>query len=109
MNETTFEFEQELQELSAAEEFLDYFGIQYDAKVVQVNRLHILQRFHDYLERENVVAVTDEANKRQLYARWLEQAYQDFVHSDAQTEKVFKVFQRQNPQEAFISVEEIRK
>jgi len=107
MNASTFE--EELQELTAAEEFLNYFDIQYDTRVVQVNRLHILQRFHDYLERENVAAITDEANKRELYARWLTQAYQDFVESNAQNEKVFKVFQRQNPQEAFISVEEISK
>ena len=38
-----------LADLESAEDFLDHFGIAYDARVVQVNRLHILQRFHDYL------------------------------------------------------------
>ena len=42
-------FEEDLAELSSAEEFLEYFGIDFDGRVVQVNRLHILQRFHDYL------------------------------------------------------------
>ena len=41
----------DLEELSSAEDFLDYFGIGYDPAVVHVNRLHILQRFHDYLGR----------------------------------------------------------
>lgn len=38
-----------LDELSSAEDFLDYFSVPYTPSVVQVNRLHILQRFHDYL------------------------------------------------------------
>jgi nitrogenase-stabilizing/protective protein len=45
----TDDFESDLKELSSAEDFLDYFGISYDLRIVQVNRLHILQRFHDYL------------------------------------------------------------
>ena len=44
-------FEDEFAELGSAEEFPDYFGIDYAAPVVQVNRLHILQRFHDYLAK----------------------------------------------------------
>ena len=35
--------------VSAAEEFLDYFGVDYDRAVVNVNRLHILKRFHQYI------------------------------------------------------------
>jgi nitrogenase-stabilizing/protective protein len=54
---------------------------------VEVNRLHILKRFHDYLRQ------TD-ATDWDGYARCLRRAYQDFVHSDALTEKVFKVFHR---------------
>ncbi len=34
-----------LDELVSAEDFLDYFDVAYEARVVQVNRLHILQRF----------------------------------------------------------------
>jgi hypothetical protein len=45
-------FAEDLADLSSAEEFLDYFAIDFDARVVQVNRLHILQRFHDYLAKQ---------------------------------------------------------
>ena len=38
---------EEIEDLESAEDFLDYFGIAYDRPVVQVNRLHILQRFSD--------------------------------------------------------------
>jgi len=82
-----------LDELVSAEDFLDYFAVPYDASVVQVNRLHILQRFHDYLARQAPVLPPEESAQRAIYRQWLERAYQDFVRSDAQTEKVFAVFQ----------------
>jgi nitrogenase-stabilizing/protective protein len=83
-------FEDDLAELDSAEEFLDYFGIAFDARVVQVNRLHILQRYHDYLAKQ-------EAGKAPEYAAWrswLLRAYEDFVGSSAQQEKVFAVFRK---------------
>jgi nitrogenase-stabilizing/protective protein len=101
------DLKQELQELTSAEDFLEYFKIPYDAKIVQVNRLHILQRFHDYLEREQVDKIQDNQLKYRIYTHWLNQAYQDFVHSNAQTEKVFQVFHRQMASEVFIPVENL--
>jgi len=82
-----------LDELVSAEDFLDYFAVPYDAGVVQVNRLHILQRLHDYLAKQAPVLPPEESAQRAIYRQWLERAYQDFVSSDAQTEKVFAVFQ----------------
>ncbi len=98
----------ELDDLVGAEDFLNYFGIEFDQSVVHVNRLHILQRFHDYLSKEalpdTVEAQTD------LYRRLLSKAYQDFVESDALTEKVFKVLKVQGqPQETFIPLENVFK
>lgn len=90
-----------LEELSAAEDFLDYFGVEYDPHVVHVNRLHILQRFHDYLSRAGELGA-DESVRRAIYTKLLQQAYLDFVNSDALTEKVFKVFHMHEPQTAFV-------
>jgi nitrogenase-stabilizing/protective protein len=90
------EFDLDLDELSSAEDFLDYFGVDYEPSVVQVNRLHILQRFHDYLDNVDVMPQEDE-ERRQLYAGMLSSAYSDFVQSDALTEKVFKVFHMHEP------------
>ena len=45
---------QKLTQFSAAEEFLDYFGINYEQSVVNVYRLHILKRFYQYLRQENL-------------------------------------------------------
>jgi len=81
-------FVNEVAGLESAEEFLEYFGIAYDEAVVTVNRLHILQRFHDYLRGAGSVPE---------YETWrglLQRAYEDFVRSDARTEGVFRVFKR---------------
>ena len=80
----------DLDDLKSAEDFLDYFGIAYDPAGVHVNRLHILQRFHDYLAR---LEAKGEPSREQ-YRLSLEQAYGDFVRSDAITEKVFRVLKR---------------
>lgn len=90
------EFDLDLEELSSAEDFLEYFGVSYDPAVVHVNRLHILQRFHDYLGRVAEMP-GDDAARRTLYADQLSHAYSDFVASDARTEKVFKVFRMHEP------------
>ncbi len=94
-----------MEELVSAEDFLGYFGIEYDPAVVHVNRLHILQRFHDYLGMAVLPEV--EAGRRVVYATLLGQAYRDFVTSDALTEKVFKVFHMHEPQVKFVPVSSI--
>ncbi|MCG8025692.1 MAG: nitrogenase-stabilizing/protective protein NifW [Candidatus Thiodiazotropha endolucinida] len=94
------EFDLDLEELSSAEDFLEYFGINYVPSIVHVNRLHILQRFHDYLDEVDQMPKDDE-KRYELYAGLLNSAYNDFVESDAITEKVFKVFRMHEP----ISVE----
>ena len=46
----------DLEELVSAEDFLNYFDIAFDQTVVHVNRLHILQRFHNYLTKEPITS-----------------------------------------------------
>lgn len=101
-------FEQDIEELESAEEFLQYFELDYDPSVVHVNRLHILQRFHDYLSKGADAMPEDEDSKRQVYRQLLARAYLDFVESDAQTEKVFKVFKMAEPQTVFIPLGDIQ-
>jgi len=101
-------FIDELEDLESAEDFMQYFGLPYEASVVHVNRLHILQRFHDYLNQGAEQLPEDEESKYQVYKTLLQRAYQDFVESDAQTEKVFKVFKMAEPQTAFVSLTDIK-
>ena len=105
--------EEALDELSSAEDFLEYFGIPYDAAVVHVNRLHILQRFHDYMAKQAPNLPPDEEQQRGIYRLWLQRAYQDFVESNSITEKVFAVFQNQAKPDggfsSFVSLEKVFK
>ncbi|MCE4537955.1 nitrogenase-stabilizing/protective protein NifW [Pelomonas sp. P7] len=82
-----------LKALSSAEDFLNFFGVPFDERVVQVNRLHILKRYFQYLNRTEGVEGLGEVELFARYRELLMQAYEDFVHSNAQREKVFKVFQ----------------
>ena len=101
-------FIDEIEELESAEDFLNYFELSYDTGVVHVNRLHILQRFHDYLDKAEAHLPDNEEAQRAVYKQLLARAYQDFVDSDAQTEKVFKVFQTAELQTVFISLNDIK-
>lgn len=92
---------QRMKALSSAEEFLDFFGVSYEPRVVHVHRLHILKRFYQYLHQADGLpkrtaegpAELDDVALFRRYRELLAQAYQDFVSSTAVKEKVFKVFQ----------------
>lgn len=96
------DFREELEDLESAEDFLNYFGIDYDPAVVHVKRLHILQRFHDYLQ---TLSAPDPVQYQAMLAR----AYQDFVEGEARTEKVFKVFHMFAPQTAYVPLSSLRR
>jgi len=83
---------------SAAEEFLDFFGIEYDQEIVDINRLHILKRFNQYLRGTPGTAQMDDISLGNTCKGLLTRAYQDFVRSTPAQEKVFKVFQDQDGQ-----------
>jgi len=107
----TVEFLEDLEELSSAEDFLDYFELDYQPEVVFVNRLHIMQRFHDYLSQGSdslpEAVAENEAALKAIYKNLLARAYHDFVESDAITEKVFKVFKMHEPQLTFVPLDSI--
>lgn len=83
----------QLQQLSAAEDFLDFFGVGYDKAVVNVSRLHILKRFYQYIRQEPTLPENSDQALYQCYRGLLIKAYEDFVKSSPAQEKVFKVFQ----------------
>ncbi len=100
----TNDFIDELEDLVSAEDFLEYFDIPYDERVVKVNRLHILQRFHNYLAAAPMPQEADAQHA--VYVASLTQAYQDFVSSDARTEKVLKIYQKSSGL-SFVSVDKL--
>jgi len=102
------EFNQRLANLSSAEDFLQFFAVKYDESVVNVNRLHILKRFYQYLNRDaGLTALADEAKLYARYRSLLADAYADFVKSTPAREKVFKVFQDANGTQR-VSIDKLR-
>lgn len=97
-----------MEELVSAEDFLEFFGVPYEPRVVQINRLHIMQRYHDYLRSAlRLLDAQDDTVRHAAFRRLLARAYQDFVDSDALTEKVFKVFRMREPQKTFVSIDQL--
>lgn len=76
-----------------AEEYFDFFQLPYDPQVVNVNRLHILRKFSQYMEEIDPANLSD-AEKFDRYRLALQQAYEVFLSSTAVDEKLFKVFQK---------------
>jgi nitrogenase-stabilizing/protective protein len=106
---------QRLKALSSAEDFMNFFGLPFEERVLQVNRLHILKRFYQYLHQAKGLPSTaneglaslNEVEMFRRYRELLAQAYQDFVTSTPVKEKVFKVFQDAQGQQ-HISVARLR-
>ncbi|MDV7211374.1 nitrogenase-stabilizing/protective protein [Azotobacter beijerinckii] len=96
-----------MDELVSAEDFLEFFGVPFDQPVVHVNRLHIMQRYHDYLTKAGDLDAHDDQARYAVYRQLLARAYLDFVESDALTEKVFKVFRMHEPQKTFVSIDQL--
>ncbi|MGJ5043480.1 MULTISPECIES: nitrogenase stabilizing/protective protein NifW [unclassified Bradyrhizobium] len=80
----------ELKKTSAAEEFFKLLGVDYDPKVLDVCRLHILRRMGQYLVSEDFSGVSSEDVAARCKSV-LERAYQDFLVSTPLDQRVFKV------------------
>lgn len=80
----------QLQRAACAEDFFKLLGVDYDPKVVNVARLHILKRMGQYLAGENLDGLPSEEAAGRCKAV-LERAYADFVASSPLDQRVFKV------------------
>jgi nitrogenase-stabilizing/protective protein len=80
--------------LSQAEEYLEFFGIPFDPQVVNVNRLHILKKFSQFIRENDIDAASlaDETTFTQTRDA-LASAYHLFTTSTSVEQKLFKVFQ----------------
>ncbi|MCQ4346739.1 nitrogenase-stabilizing/protective protein NifW [Pseudomonas stutzeri] len=96
-----------MEELVSAEDFLEFFAVPFEQTVVHINRLHIMQRYHDYLNQAGDLETHADEVRAAVHRQLLARAYQDFVDSDAQTEKVFKVFRMHEPQTTFVPLDQL--
>ncbi len=89
MSKTLAEFEQ----LVDAEQYFEFFNLPYDPQFVNVNRLHILQKFSKAIKAINAESPElSPERKLERYQVALQEAYNTFVTSSPLQEKLFKVF-----------------
>ncbi|MEM6753382.1 MAG: nitrogenase-stabilizing/protective protein NifW [Cyanobacteria bacterium P01_C01_bin.38] len=84
---------EEFKKLVDAEDYFKFFELQYDQKVVHVNRLHILQKFSANIKE--IDKNNSELKDSELLGKYREalvNAYQLFIESTPQEQKLFKVF-----------------
>ena len=81
---------EQLKKASCAEEFFALLGVEYEPKVVNVARLHILRRMGQYLFSEDF-SEADDATVASRCREFLDRAYQDFLKSTPIDERLFKV------------------
>ena len=88
----------EFLKLTNAEDFFGFFDLPYDRQVFNVNRLHILKLFAEYIaEIDSKYALATEEERFAYYRDALQRAYERFLTETAQQTKLFKVF-HQKPQ-----------
>ncbi len=94
--------------LTDAEDYLQFFDIEYDRDFVNINRLHILKQFALLInEVDRVFPDVTETEKLEKYRLALEEAYQVFLTSSPLQTKLFKVFQTKPKN--FISLDDLAK
>ncbi len=76
--------------LKDAEEYFAFFALPYDPEVLNINRLHILQKFSEIVKNEE--NTQDEAKTLAAYRQALQTAYDLFTTSSSVEQKLFKVF-----------------
>jgi nitrogenase-stabilizing/protective protein len=81
----------EFNQLTDAEQYFQFFELPYDAKVVNINRLHILKQFSNSIGQIDITGLS-EAEELAEYRKALINAYELFLASSGIEQKLFKVF-----------------
>jgi nitrogenase-stabilizing/protective protein len=82
-----------LRTAAAAEEFFTVLGVDYDPKVLNVARLHILKRMGEYLSGEDVEGLPDRVAAARCRSM-LQRAYEEFLTTSPLEARVFKVLKK---------------
>ena len=94
--------------LTDAEDYLQFFDIEYERDFVNINRLHILKQFALLIDEvDKAFPNVTETEKLDKYSLALEEAYQVFLTSSPLETKLFKVFQTKPKN--FVSLDELSK
>jgi nitrogenase-stabilizing/protective protein len=94
---------------STAEEYFGLLDVDYDPRIVAVNRLHILRLFADELVRLHDAGgeVADPRHLLRGYRDALVRSYEAFTNATALDHRLFKVLRDRAPKSAFVPASEI--
>jgi len=81
----------EFNKITDAEAYFEFFQLPYDAKVVNINRLHILKKFSQFVAEIDQSDI-DESDRLTQYRSALVRAYETFLTTSPLETKLFKVF-----------------
>lgn len=83
----------EFKAITNAEAYFEFFQLEYDPKVVNVNRLHILKKFSQLIAEIDAEATElTEVEQLNRYQEALVQSYNVFLTTSPLQTKLFKVF-----------------
>lgn len=83
----------DFQKIVDAEEYFQFFQLPFDPQVVNVNRLHILKKFSQYMtEIDETYPNIEPQEKLDKYRDALIKSYELFLTSTGVEQKLFKVF-----------------
>ena len=83
----------EFNQLTDAEQYFQFFGLDYDPNAVNINRLHILKQFSNSIKQiDTGFPELNDAERLDQYRSALVQAYDLFLESNGVEQKLFKVF-----------------
>lgn len=86
-----------LNDLVDAEDFLNFFQVPFNSKIVKVVRLHLLKQFRTYLEKEQLLESNpNDSDVWEKQRKLLIQAYQDFVNTEPSWPNTVSAFQQAN-------------
>jgi nitrogenase-stabilizing/protective protein len=96
----------EFRTIRDAEAYFEFFGLNYDPQILNVNRLHILRKFSEAMQAVDATPEPLEDQERLArYREGLAAAYTLFLTSNSLEQKLFKVFQQ--PHDDVVLVEDI--
>lgn len=68
----------EFEELRDTEDFFDFFGIEYDARLVYVKRFHIMKKYGEMLEKAKEAVFESQEKQLEYYRFALLSVYKSF-------------------------------
>lgn len=84
--------------ITDAEEYFEFFGLEYDESVVNVKRFHIMRKFGELIAKANEQNIDDEERVLEFYRFALIKVYKDFESGyNPSAAEIWGLFEKPTP------------